>query len=93
MTQTISVEFLLCTRHNDDSVRSSGLDSGGDGDRDGAYVCVCGGEIQKENDLVPALKCGKCRNEDSVKGCGIKEAGDICSKRWGRGMEYSGRAQ
>lgn len=43
-------------------------------------MCVWGGESQKENDLVPTFKCGKCHNKDSVKGCGNKEAGDICSK-------------
>lgn len=44
----------------------------GDGDRDGVYVCMWRGESQKENDLVPTLKCGKCHNEDSVKGVGTK---------------------
>lgn len=72
MTQTISVEFLLCTRHKDGSVGSYGLHRGDGGDRGGVgggvCVCVWGGRVTKRDDLVPALKCGKCCNEDTVKG-------------------------
>lgn len=48
MTQTISVEFLVCTRHNDGSVRSFGLGSGSDAVRGGAPVCVRERESQRE---------------------------------------------
>ena len=53
---------------------------------------MCEGErVTKGNDLVPAL-VWKCCNGGADKGYGSKEAGDILSERWGKGMAHPGGA-